>query len=321
MAEQREDPVPTEDPRQSETSDQNAEESQPGTSPGSGRPGDDGPSPDAPARRTRRRATPGRRPGIPTPPAEPARPGLARRTHTNLCVRIGPTRSGGGSVVPMRKEAALIAVLGVLGWSAAPAVAAPNLLAHWTLDEGVGQIAADASGHGSSGVLGAIDRRRRRRSDVDPGPRRRQRAGLRRRPVRRHPRHRDARARARQRRRLGAPRRLARPVSLRPLQGRRECDRSAYGLYSGLSGGMAFYVSSTTQYVISPEVSAAIVWDGNWHHVVGSYDGIARAAVDRRPPGGHGHVDEHASPTRRQQGGLRRDLPRLLQPRLPRRDR
>ena len=49
MAEERDDPVPTEDPRQSETSDQNAEESQPGTAGSAGRPADDGPSPDAPS--------------------------------------------------------------------------------------------------------------------------------------------------------------------------------------------------------------------------------------------------------------------------------
>ena len=51
------------------------------------------------------------------------------------------------------------------------------------------------------------------------------------------------------------------------------CDRSAYGLYSGWSGGMAFYVSSASEYTISPEVSSATVWDGAWHHVIGSYDG------------------------------------------------
>ena len=36
---------------------------------------------------------------------------------------------------------------------------------------------------------------------------------------------------------------------------------------------MAFYVSSQAQYTISPEVPAAIVWDGAWHHIIGSYDG------------------------------------------------
>ena len=49
MAEEREDPVPTDDPRETEASDQNAEE---GRTPAPGRapakPGDSGPSPDAP---------------------------------------------------------------------------------------------------------------------------------------------------------------------------------------------------------------------------------------------------------------------------------
>src|SRR5204863_1472644 len=52
-----------------------------------------------------------------------------------------------------------------------------------------------------------------------------------------------------------------------------DCDRSAYGLYSGWAGGMSFYVSDSTSYFISPEVPSATVWDGSWHHVIGSYDG------------------------------------------------
>ena len=48
MAEERDDATPTDDPRHAETSDQNAEESHPGASPGSDEPGDSGPSPDAP---------------------------------------------------------------------------------------------------------------------------------------------------------------------------------------------------------------------------------------------------------------------------------
>ena len=49
MAEERDDPVPTDDPRQTETSDQNAGESHPGTSPGTDEAGDGGPAPDAPS--------------------------------------------------------------------------------------------------------------------------------------------------------------------------------------------------------------------------------------------------------------------------------
>jgi hypothetical protein len=173
----------------------------------------------------------------------------------------------------MRKKAALIGVLGVLGWSAAPASAAPDVLAQWTLDEGAGQVAGDASGHGSSGQLGASADPDGADPDwiaghdggsalafdgasfvtvPDTGLLEPQEIAV------------DAWVR-----RAGSPGRWRYVLSKGSLQ----CDRSAYGLYSGFGGGMAFYVSSQSQYTISPEVSSAIVWDGAWHHVIGSYDG------------------------------------------------
>ena len=49
---------------------------------------------------------------------------------------------------------------------------------------------------------------------------------------------------------------------------------------------MAFYVSGQAQYTISPEVPSAIVWDGAWHHIIGSYDGgVVRMWVDGSPVG------------------------------------
>jgi hypothetical protein len=49
MADEHDDSVPTEDPRQTGVSGQNAEEGpHPGAAPGSSKPGDSGPSPDAP---------------------------------------------------------------------------------------------------------------------------------------------------------------------------------------------------------------------------------------------------------------------------------
>ena len=49
MAEERDDPVPTEDPRRTGVSEQNAEEGpHPDAGTGSAEPGDSGPSPDAP---------------------------------------------------------------------------------------------------------------------------------------------------------------------------------------------------------------------------------------------------------------------------------
>jgi hypothetical protein len=174
----------------------------------------------------------------------------------------------------MRKEAALLGVLGILCWSAAPASAAPNVLAHWNLDEGGGQVAGDASGHGNSGRLGALPTP----DDADPAwisghagghalgfdgtsyvavPD----TGL------LEPPHIAVDAWVRQRgERPG-------PFLYVLSKGSLDCDHSAYGLYTGSNGGMAFYVSGQTQYKISPEVSAAKVWDGAWHHVIGSYDG------------------------------------------------
>jgi hypothetical protein len=49
MADEHDDSVPTEDPRQTGVSGQNAEEGpHPGAGPGASKPGDSGPSPDAP---------------------------------------------------------------------------------------------------------------------------------------------------------------------------------------------------------------------------------------------------------------------------------
>ncbi|HEX6742893.1 MAG TPA: LamG domain-containing protein [Solirubrobacteraceae bacterium] len=160
-----------------------------------------------------------------------------------------------------------------MGWCAAPASADPNVLAKWTLDEGVGQVAADSSGHANTGVLGAAGDP----DAADPAwvlghaggsalnfngssyvsiP---DTGGL-------EPAHLAVDAWVQH---LGSPGRWRYVLS----KGSLVCDRSAYGLYSGASGGMAFYVSSASQYTVSPEVSPAIVWNGAWHHVIGSYDG------------------------------------------------
>lgn len=180
----------------------------------------------------------------------------------------------------------MIAVLGIVGWSAAPASATPNLLARWTLDEGAGQVAGDASGLGGAGQLGASADPDGADPDWIPGhdggsaldfdgtsfvtvpdtgllepPQ----IGV------------DAWVR-----RAGSPGQWRYVLSKGSLQ----CDRSAYGLYTGLGGGMAFYVSGQAQYTISPEVPSAIVWDGAWHHIIGSYDGgVVRMWVDGSPVG------------------------------------
>ncbi len=50
------------------------------------------------------------------------------------------------------------------------------------------------------------------------------------------------------------------------------CNASSYGLYSGGSDTVAFYISDGTNAYVSPAASAS-VWNGAWHHVAGTFDG------------------------------------------------
>jgi hypothetical protein len=173
----------------------------------------------------------------------------------------------------MGKEAtAVLIVLALLGCGAAPA-SASDVLAHWALDEGAGQVAADDASQAIHGRLGAtsgadgndptwiggIGGGSALSFDGDqfvavPDTPVLETANV---AV-------DAWVR-----RDGSPGRLRYVLS----KGSVSCDRSAYALYTGWTGGMSFYVSGSGHYTISPEVSASRVWDGRWHHVVGSYDG------------------------------------------------
>jgi hypothetical protein len=55
---------------------------------------------------------------------------------------------------------------------------------------------------------------------------------------------------------------------------------ASYALYTGYYGGLRFYVFDGTTFVESPDAGPGI-WDGNWHHVVGTYDGsTVRLYVD-----------------------------------------
>lgn len=55
---------------------------------------------------------------------------------------------------------------------------------------------------------------------------------------------------------------------------------ASYALYTGATGGLPFYVSDGAGYVESPAAGAG-VWDGEWHHVVGTHDGATvRLYVD-----------------------------------------
>jgi hypothetical protein len=63
------------------------------------------------------------------------------------------------------------------------------------------------------------------------------------------------------------------------------CDWASYGMYTGASGGLMFYVSDGVNSTLSADAGTAL-WDGNWHTVVGAFDGTSvRLWVDGRPVG------------------------------------
>ncbi|HEX7299494.1 MAG TPA: LamG domain-containing protein [Solirubrobacteraceae bacterium] len=186
---------------------------------------------------------------------------------------MGADRPTAYTVPRMGKEAvAILAVVAVLGCVAAPASASDEL-AHWAFDEGAGQVAADATAHANDGQLGATsgpdaddpawiaghDGGRALAFDGSEYVAVADTSLL-------EPAHVAVDAWVRN---AGSPGRWRYVLS----KGSLACDRSAYGLYSGWAGGMSFYVSSTTHYTISPEVPRWRIWDGAWHHVVGTYDG------------------------------------------------
>jgi len=57
-------------------------------------------------------------------------------------------------------------------------------------------------------------------------------------------------------------------------KGGNQCIAASYGLYTGLNGGLEFYVSQHhgATFGLSPDAGQG-VWDGNWHLAIGTYDG------------------------------------------------
>jgi hypothetical protein len=63
------------------------------------------------------------------------------------------------------------------------------------------------------------------------------------------------------------------------------CDWASYGLYTGASGGLMFYVSDGVSSTLSADAGVGL-WDGAWHTVVGAFDGTTvRMWVDGRQVG------------------------------------
>ncbi len=57
-------------------------------------------------------------------------------------------------------------------------------------------------------------------------------------------------------------------------KGAKNCEVASYALYTVGNGNLAFYVSDGNKtYVESPAIAARKIWDDQWHHVAGTYDG------------------------------------------------
>ncbi len=61
------------------------------------------------------------------------------------------------------------------------------------------------------------------------------------------------------------------------------CVAASYALYAGDLGGLSFYIrhkDPTKPFIESPDAGKS-VWNGNWHHIAGTYDGkTVRLYVD-----------------------------------------
>lgn len=156
------------------------------------------------------------------------------------------------------------------------------MAAHWPLDEGSGQVARDVSGHGLDGRLGASPRA----DGGDPdwvagriGPAALTFLGGGRSVfVADSPLLEPAQVTAEAWvRRAGSPGPFAYVLS----KGASTCIAASYAIYSGFSGGLTFYVYDGSSYRLSSRDAGRSVWDGEWHHVAGTYDGsLVRLYVD-----------------------------------------
>jgi hypothetical protein len=57
-------------------------------------------------------------------------------------------------------------------------------------------------------------------------------------------------------------------------KGAKYCESASYGLYTGNTGGLRFYITDATgAYRTSGLIDPSLIWNNKWHHVAGTYDG------------------------------------------------
>ncbi|HET6506023.1 MAG TPA: LamG domain-containing protein [Baekduia sp.] len=72
-------------------------------------------------------------------------------------------------------------------------------------------------------------------------------------------------------------------------KGASDCDASSYALYTGVDGGLTFYVATADhKFFRTSSIAAASIWNNKWHHVAGTFDsstGTAKLFVDGKQIG------------------------------------
>lgn len=183
-------------------------------------------------------------------------------------------------VAVIRRGASAIALATVVALTAAPA-GAISVGGLWLFDEGSGQVVKDRSGNANTGTLGSTPAADANDPVWIPGAWRKTSAlrfgGDDFVAVADSPSLESARIT------VGAVvRATGSPGAYRYVasKGALACEVASYGLYTGVGGGLVFYVSDGTRYTTSPD-AGQVLWDGRWHLVYGTFDGaMVRLFVD-----------------------------------------
>ena len=171
-----------------------------------------------------------------------------------------------------------VMIVAALGMTHKASASHSDIAGNWHLDEGAGQVAGDASGHANHGQLGTTPG-----ADAnDPTWISGKFATALRFDGNDFVEVADSPTLEPSEITAEAWVRSSGPGSYRYVlsKGANGCLVASYAIYTGGGGGLFFYISNGSSYRLSPGAGTGI-WDGNWHHVAGTFDGsTVRLYVD-----------------------------------------